>query len=170
MRKISFIAIAVFLLLGAHCGYKPVLSSKFIWGDVRTVCVATFADRTEQPGLGGMVTEALREEIARYGEVKLTSCDEADAVLSGEVADFNLSPISFAGAEFAAEFRIIVKLKTELTKRETGEALWEGSDLWSAEEYFAVPDLSLLVVAKKEASAKAIKKLAQLISAELFAF
>lgn len=170
MRKALFIGIGFITLLLSHCGYKPVLRNKFIWGDIRTVCVATFADRTVQPGLGGMITEALREEIARYGKVKLTSCDEADAVLSGEVSDFSLSPISFAGAEFAAEFRIIVRLKAELTNRETGEALWHGRDLWSAEEYFAVPDLSLLVVAKKEASARAIKKLAQLISAELFTF
>ena len=147
------------------------MRSQFSWTGIKTICVSTFADRTEQPGLGGMVTEALREEIARYGKVKLVSCDVADAVLSGEIADFNLSPISFSSAEFAAEFRVMIKLHTELTERETGTALWSGGDeLWSVEEYFAVPDLSYLVVAKKEASAKAVKKLAQLIGAELFAF
>ena len=141
-----------------------------MWPQVRTMCVATFAGRVEQPGIGGMITEALREEVARYGKVRLTSCDAADAVLEGEVASYKLSPVSFASAEFAAEFRVVVKLKARLVQRETNEVLWEGSELWSAEEYFIVPDLSYLVVAKKEASERVAKKLAQLISAELFAF
>jgi len=170
MKRALAIGVGLCVLTFIGCGYKPVLTSQFMWSGIDTICVSTIASRTEQPGLGGMITESLREEIARYGKVRLTSCESADAVLAGEVADFKLSPISFAGVEYAAEFRVVVKLKAQLLERESGAVLWEAADLWSAEEYFAVPDLSYLVVAKKEASAKAAKKLAQLVSAELFAF
>ncbi len=170
MKRSLAAAAALVLLLCSGCGYKPVLRSGFVWSNIKSVCVSTIANRTEQPGLGGLITESLREEFARYGKVRVVPCDRADAIFQGEVADFKLSPISFANAEYAAEFRLVVKLKARLVDGETGAVLWEGSELWSAEEYFAVPDLSYLVVAKKEASAKAAEKLAQLISAELFAF
>ena len=130
-------------LLGGCAGYSVVGGAAGL-GDVRRIAVQPLANRSYEPGVERMVTDALvREFQRRGGAVVVRDPAAADLVLSGSVRPLVTRSRSFSSVELALEFEIemIVDL---VAKRPDGSVVdIDGSVLRDWELYLASADVEV---------------------------
>jgi len=82
------------ILIAAGCaGYKV---GSMLPGDVKTVHIPTFINKTSEPLLEIDTTQAAIEEIQRDGSMRVVGdINEADAVLEVVLTEYRIEPISF---------------------------------------------------------------------------
>jgi hypothetical protein len=110
------------------------------------VQVIPFINRTLQPGLTDAVTSQMRNELQRDRSYQLSSSDEADVILSGELTSFLRSEVTLASNDILTvrDFRLSLVAHVTARDRVTGKEILNqsvtgytlirvGSDLASAE-------------------------------------
>ena len=120
----------------------------------KTLRVVPFVNMTMQPRLSDEVTQQLRKQIQRDATFRLSSRDDADIVLSGELVDYRRFEMSFAPNDVLTvrDFRVILTAQVTARDRTSGKVLLEkkvsgntlvrvGSDMTSAERQ-ALPILA----------------------------
>jgi len=111
-----------FILFITGCGYKPFPTFR---EDIENIYIPTFKNSTYHPGISGEVTDALRREIILDGTFRLTDRQEADAILSGEVVDFERLPLLYDEEENVIGGRVKIKIEVHLLSLPTEEMLWQ---------------------------------------------
>ena len=98
----------------AGCGYtvRGNLPSH-----IKTISVPIFANRTQQPGVEGLITRAVVEAFSANGRLRPASADQADAILEGEVTGYGVTAIAFDQSANITIYRLAVSLN--LTLRDT---------------------------------------------------
>ncbi len=112
----------------------------------RSVRVVPFVNNTMQPRLGDDVTQQIREQIQRDGTFRLSSRDDADIVVSGNMISYNRFELSFVREDVLTvrDFRVSMTARVTALERSTGKLLVDkdvsattlvrvGWDLTSAE-------------------------------------
>lgn len=123
-------AVLAAVLATAGCGYALVGQASNIPADVERVYVAPLENRTPRSQADQVVTRAIADElITRQRFTVVDSQDEADAVLSGAVNGFGVTPVSFDDQGRATEYEISITAEM-LFQRVPGEEV-----LWSNEQY-----------------------------------
>lgn len=84
--------LAATLLLSGCTGYRV---GSMLPGDVKTVHVPTFINKTTEPLLEIDTTQAVIEEFQRDGSLKVVGEAEADAILTVVLTEYRLEPVSF---------------------------------------------------------------------------
>jgi len=90
---ILFIAL---ILVGPSCTYKLSLSGASIPVNMNTIRVDFFENNAALVvnNLSTQFTEALKDRIRNTTRLSIVRTEEADAVLSGTITDYNISPVS----------------------------------------------------------------------------
>ncbi|HEY8781814.1 MAG TPA: LptE family protein [Mucilaginibacter sp.] len=90
---ILFIAL---ILVGPSCTYKLSLSGASIPVNMKTIRVDFFENNAALVvnNLSTQFTEALKDRIRNTTRLSIVRTEEADAVLSGTITDYNISPVS----------------------------------------------------------------------------
>lgn len=156
--------LAVVLLAGAWgcSGYHFVRSGQGIPG-VRSVAVPTLVNRSFEPGLDLLVTEALRREFQRNGTTVVTNRSQADLVISGVVLELRTTARSLSSTAFTLEYQIQMSLVLSAT-RPDGTPVpidWNSQNDW--ELYLTSAD----VEAEKRNREQALRRLAAVIAARV---
>jgi len=147
----ALLALGMALLLCAGCaGYRLGPTAGFPAGS-RSVKVAFFKNKTLEPRLVSAINHALRRQLQQDGTYQLTSNEDADVIITGEITQFNRSPISFVNSDVitARDYNISLLARITATETATGKVLMDrqvsgrttlriGTDLASAERQ-AVP-------------------------------
>ena len=128
---------AVGLLVGA-CGYRFVDSDAGLPEDVRTVYVEPFINRTRVVGLEDGLARALRRELSgqprpRVGERP----DEADAILSGVIRNYETRNVSVNRFDEVLQVEARFDVEATLRRRQSKEVLWPRRILRFREVYDA---------------------------------
>lgn len=112
-RRLGGLALIVATLTLAACGYsfQGTLPSH-----IKTVAVPMFLNRTSQPGVEGIITNAVVHAFATNGRLRVVRTGEADAILNGEVTGYSVGPIAFSPSLGIQEYRLSVVLN--LTMRD----------------------------------------------------
>ncbi len=112
-RRLGGLALTVATLTLAACGYsfQGTLPSH-----IKTVAVPMFLNRTSQPGVEGIITNAVVHAFATNGRLRVVRTGEADAILNGEVTGYSVGPIAFSPSLGIQEYRLSVVLN--LTMRD----------------------------------------------------
>lgn len=84
--------LAVTLLLSGCAGYRV---GSMLPGDVKTVHVPTFVNRTTEPLLELDATQAVIQELQRDGSLRVVAEANADAILTVVLTEYRLEPVSF---------------------------------------------------------------------------
>lgn len=103
------------------CGYRFTAGGGPLPGGARTLHVPVFKNATAEPGLEGPFTEALRQELARYGR---EGGELSDAVAVGEITSVGGGPaiitntFSDAGVQLAAtaSFQVVATVRVRVVK------------------------------------------------------
>jgi hypothetical protein len=138
--------VAIFLLAAvlSGCGYRISGQGEAMPKTVKTIAIPAFTTPTARYRLTRLLpTDIAREFQSRSRFIIVTDPEQADAVLTGELATFETGasitdPVSARAT--AAQVRVVLNLK--LTDRHTGKTLFErkGADFFERYEIALNPN------------------------------
>jgi hypothetical protein len=108
-------------MLWASCGYRWAVPNSRLPGSVRSVAVPVFSNRTAEPTVEVLFTEAMREQLQRAGRL---ASEGAEAELLGTIALASAGPMM--GSRGAGQFPVYrLTAVVELVLKKNGAVLWQ---------------------------------------------
>lgn len=134
MRSLLLLVAAAHL---AGCGYSVVgAQTTRVPGDVRSIAVGTFANRSRQEGIEKTLAFAVEREFYQRGSLPVREhAAEGDGVISGTIREFKIRPVSFNQQDEALQYEAKLVLDVVLTRRSDGSVLWRGANMESVQDY-----------------------------------
>lgn len=140
MRKPSIAPVlALVAWTVAGCGYHFAGTGNRLPADVRTIGFGPVRNSTREVGIEKQFLEALEDEVAGRGRLKVESANQADAVLSGTVRDYLSRPVAFSSNDVVLQYQASVAVDLELRRRDDGKLLWKTIGQRETQDYSAVP-------------------------------
>ena len=132
---------AVFL---SGCGYHVVGTTNSLPKDVHTIAVPAFVNKTHKYRIEQRMTQAVvREFLAASRYRVVSSPDEGDAVLHGEITSIESNPVIFDPITGHASTMLIqVRMKVHLDQRSDGKVLYHNDDYLFRQEYQISSDIT----------------------------
>jgi hypothetical protein len=134
MRSFSVLAIALMLLLGGCYTFRGQKA-----GAIKSIAIPLFENETAEFGLAERVTDALITGFQRDGTLRVTSSEQADAILQGRVLtveDLPYTARSDQAAVTVEEYRFSLNCTIELINSRTQEPIWSQSfPMWAIYSY-----------------------------------
>lgn len=128
--------LAAVLLATAGCGYALVGQASNVPDDVRRVYVAPLENRTPRSQADQFVTRAIADEmVTRQRFTVVSSESEADAVLSGAVNTFGVTPVAFDNLGRATEYEISITAQMLFRRVGSEEPLWANEQYVFRQNY-----------------------------------
>lgn len=136
LSKVVTLALIVFML--ASCGYTFRGSESVLPPDIKTVYIPLVQNNTSQQSIDIFLTEALRDEFARYGAVTVVDSSlEADASLEARILRIQRETQTVTSAtDTALQYLTVMTISAEL-KRANGITLWKNPQLLVAKSFGA---------------------------------
>jgi hypothetical protein len=135
--KGTIVPAALAAALAAGCGYHVAGRADLIPKEVKTIAIPAFGNATVRYKLAQLVPAAIgREFIARTRYTVIPDPDQADAVLTGSIVNFNNYPTVFDPVSGRATgVQVAVTLQLTLTERRTGRVLFTRNGFEFRERY-----------------------------------
>lgn len=147
MRPAAWVLVSALGLLGG-CGYRFTARTATLPSGTRSARVGMLNNNTAEPNAEGLLTQALREQLALAA---LLGDDAADAVLTGVVvAVGNTTGLSSRGD--APTYRLTITVQLDVQK---GGAVIAGTTVTESEEYVSGAD-ALLTEANRAAALRRV--------------
>lgn len=152
-------AVLTLLLFAGGCGYALVGLGTNVPDDVRSVYVAPFENRTPRGQADVFLTRAIADEMVTRQRFSVVSNQaDADAVVSGAVNAFGVTPVAFDNLGRATEYEISITAEVLFQRVPSEEVLWSNQQYFfrqsypvevSETEYFDLEDLALQEAAER---------------------
>src|SRR5262252_129323 len=121
MRLEKLVVVALVSAVISGCGYR-LAARKGDVGAGQTIGVPTFTNSSTTYRLEQRMSEAVRKELARSTHYKVSSSDNGDVILRGEVIDYLTSPTVVDETGRASQYVVAIVMKVTVTERATGKA------------------------------------------------
>ena len=153
--------IALLLVLGllCGCGYHAVAARDPLSG-ANGVNVITFANKSYQAGVEGVLARDIIDELALRTGGKVLSGDQADLELTGAVLSYGAMAVSYTAQDVIREYKLSIKVEAALRERKTQKVLWKG-ELTEDQVYPVNQNLALQYNAEEAAAEKVCRRLSQ---------
>ena len=126
----------------AGCGYTLVGQGSNLPEDIQKIYVQPLENSTPRSQVEQILTRAISDELLirrRYETVN--TAEEADAILSGNVLNFNVRPVTFDSQGLADNFEVSISADMKFARRPIGDE--EGEVLWANSRYIFRQDYPL---------------------------
>ncbi len=144
------------------CGYHFTASGPGFPQGIRKVFAPVVVNRTPEPALEGVFTEALRERLARSGSL---GGESSEGRLEGELLSVGAAVAQLApGTQGALTYRISATLRVRLLR---GGTLLAMTDVYGTEDY--LPAIRADVLTTEANRQAAIRRLASALAADAVA-
>jgi len=162
MRR--FFPLLAVLLCVWSCGYHFPGNGSSLPGQVRSLYIELFTNRTAEPFLENRITSSVIDRFARRspGQV-VDDRSGAEAILSGMVTEYRTESISYDSNDMITEYRSTMSISVTLRQTSDDHVLWKGNLAWS-EEYPASRDKAV----QEDNEAAAIDVIAERLAQELY--
>lgn len=143
MRK-QTLATALIAILAASCGYTLVGRGNILDPTIRTIAIPTLVNRTTRVEVEQQLTQEVAAELVSRGRLRIATDEkQADAVLRGAIATFNLTPVGFEQGR-ATQYQISITASIELldTRGDEEKVMWKNDQYRFVENYTVAPDTS----------------------------
>jgi outer membrane lipopolysaccharide assembly protein LptE/RlpB len=145
----------------AGCGYHTVGWETGPLGSAgNTVSVPVFTNKTFKPNLESTLANAVVDEFAKRNNPRIARSDDADMTLTGEVATYNSTAISYSRSDTITEYVASMKLVATLRRNSNQQVLWKGELSWS-QAFPANTNIAIQQNAEDAAIQEICQKLAQ---------
>jgi hypothetical protein len=135
LRAPCFVLCFVLLALTAGCGYRLAGKAAAIPANIDSVAIPIFDNKTTKYRLEQRLTSAVVDEfVARTRYRIVPDPSQAKAVLTGEVIEFNSTPVIFAGGA-GATFLVTVRMRVLMKDTTTNKLLFENGNFFFREEF-----------------------------------
>ena len=124
------------LLVGVSgCGYALAGRGSFLPAHIRVIAIPTVENSTDQR-LEGIITDRLRAAFIGRGKYKIVYVTEgANAVLKGELTNFQIQPVGLNEQQLGSRYLFTVVMKVTLIDLSNNEVLWSNDALTFREQY-----------------------------------
>ncbi len=153
--------VILILLVAGACGYRFAGGGRLPEG-IQTLSVGVFENQTKETGLEHLIANELIHQFTRFGTVRLTDRDAADAFLTGRIQSAGISTIAHKTTHVSAERRVRVVVTPTLTAPK-GRVFWSGQSIAEEETFFVGADRLHTEQNKKSALAILSKRIAERI-------
>jgi hypothetical protein len=146
---------------GLGCSGYRMVGARTGLGDVQRVAVEPLLNRSYEPGIERLMTDALVREFQRRGGASVVRNPAgADLVLSGSVEPLTTRSRSFSSVELALEFEVELRILL-VAKRPDGTVVdIDGSVLQDWELYLASADVEV----ERKNREEALRRLSTLLA------
>lgn len=132
-RQLFLLALTLFISSG--CGYHLSGKATAIPGNVDSIAIPVFANKTIKYSIEQRLTSAVVNEFIARTHYQITSDPEsANALLSGVVTEYRSTPVIFANGA-ATTYAITVRMKVSLKDLKTNKILFENNNYAFREEF-----------------------------------
>lgn len=129
MRRLRFPALLMCAVTLVGCGYALVGRGSNIPAEVRRVLLVPLENGTPRSQVDQILTRALTSELVNRHRFEVLSAPEgADAVLTGKVSSFTLSPVTFDSEGRATEYEIAIVVSVEFKQVAPETALYKNEN------------------------------------------
>ncbi len=101
------VALALLLAALSGCGYS--LRGN-LPDHVKTVAVPVFANKTSEPAVESLLTQAVVQAFSTNGRLRVVKPEEADAILEGEVVGYEIQALAFDPGAAIRQYRLVVTM------------------------------------------------------------
>jgi outer membrane lipopolysaccharide assembly protein LptE/RlpB len=159
-RRLGGLTLTVAALTLAACGYsfQGTLPSH-----IKTVAVPMFLNRTSQPGVDGIITNAVVHAFATNGRLRVVRTAEADAILDGEVTGYSVGPIAFSPSLGIQEYRLSVVLNLRMRDVRRNVLIFQQNGVSEIADFRVVGSVSTTVSVEQTALTAAAGEIARSI-------
>lgn len=122
-RLLTKFAAALAILSAVLCGCANYQLGTTLPPHLRTVSVATFKNLSGEPNIESSITSATLREFNRDGQLKVKDADEADILLTGDIAEYTLDPVrqDRNNPKKTREYKAVIKMNILAVERATGK-------------------------------------------------
>lgn len=149
-RRFLLLIIGV-LFAFSGCGYQ-IAGGKRTPLDLPSLSVPVFENSTVKPDIEGIITEAFISELIS----SVVIVNDGQAVMSGVIKEYGLTPVSFTQTDVNQEYRLTVAVSLTITRKSDNKILWMDGNIIETEDFVVnINDVN----ATKDAEENALRKL-----------
>ncbi|MEE8137260.1 MAG: LptE family protein [Thermoanaerobaculia bacterium] len=132
----STLLLTLFGLGLSACGYGLIGRTSNLPADIQNIYVAPLQNQTTRSQVDLLLTRAIIDELVTRRRFDVVSGrDKSDAVLSGELTEFTVRPVTFDSEGRATEYEIQIRADMNFKRPDTGEMIWERAQYSFRESY-----------------------------------
>jgi len=129
MKRLPRFALSLLVVTLAGCGYSLVGRGSNIPEEVRRVQLVPLENATPRSQVDQILTRALTTELVNRRRFEVLSSPEgSDAILTGTVSSFTLSPVTFDDEGRATEYEIAIVVSVKFKQVGATETLLYEND------------------------------------------
>jgi hypothetical protein len=136
MKRIGWLLGCLVITLTACSKYYYNPAPQVLPQHIRKLAIRPFANRTQQYGLEDKLTLAVQSEFNRDGRFQITSENEADGVVIGEVTRYILEPLSYDSNHVPTQYKLWILVDVTFYDKVKNLSLWKESNLTGELRYY----------------------------------
>ena len=118
---------------------------------IKTVAVPVFANKTSEPAVGSVLTNAVVEAFSSNGRLRVVRPEDADAILDGEVVGYSVQSIAFDNQANVRQYRLQVTMNLKLRDVRRSTVLFEQQSLREKADFQVLGAVSQTIGAEEGA-------------------
>ena len=103
---------------------------------ISKLAIRAFANHTQQYGLEDKLTLAVQNEFNRDGRYQITSEDQADGVVIGDITRYILEPLSYDSNHVPTQYKLWILVDVTFYDKEKNQTLWKESNMTGELRYY----------------------------------
>jgi hypothetical protein len=123
-----------FLALYTACGYYSTSSRTA--GDIKKIAVPYLDNATAEPDIEIEITQRIIDGLVEDNTLKVTSDQDADAVLEGSIIEYANVPITFSNELQADQYRLLIGLRVSLLGKKDNAYIWQDKNIKAQANYY----------------------------------
>ena len=129
MKKRQLLIPAALLALTACSKYYYNPAPQVLPSYIGKVAVRAFANHTQQYGLEDKLTLAVQNEFNRDGRYQITTEDQADGVVIGDITRYILEPLSYDSNHVPTQYKLWILCDVTFYDKVKNQTLWKESNM-----------------------------------------
>ena len=103
---------------------------------IRKIAIRPFSNHTQQYGLEDKLTLAIQSEFNRDGRYQITTEDQADGVVIGDITRYILDPLSYDSNHVPTEYKMWILTKVQFYDKVKTMTAWDDPNMSGELRYF----------------------------------
>jgi hypothetical protein len=136
MKRTAWMSIASLAFLAACSKYYYNPAPQVLPQHIQRLAVRPFANHTQQYGLEDKLTLAVQSEFNRDGRHSITSEDQADGVVIGDITRYILEPLTYDSNHVPTQYKMWILVDVTFYDKVKNLTLWREQNLSGELRYY----------------------------------
>jgi hypothetical protein len=138
MKKSSLLFSGAFVLIATGCSkyyYNP--APQILPQYISKIAIRPFANRTQQYGIEDKLTYSVQQKFNQDGRWQITTEDQADGVLIGEISKYIQEPLKYDQNNVPTQLKLWILINVSFYDKIRNQTLWTEPNLQEILTYFS---------------------------------